>query len=70
MIDNQVSRCSGSREEAAPAARARQLLDRATRVFPVTISATTIFNMPQVAILASHWSMWSYLLLISLNTVL
>ena len=65
-------RCPGSREEAAPApaTRARQLLDRATRVFPVTISATTIFNMPQVAILASHWSMWSYLLLISLNTVL
>ena len=29
-----------------PGVRARQLLDRATRVFPATISSTTIFNMP------------------------
>ena len=29
-----------------PGARAKMMIDRATRVFPATISSTTIFNMP------------------------
>ena len=33
----------------APGTRARHMLDRATRVFPITINSTTIFNMPVVA---------------------
>ena len=32
-----------------PGSRAKHMLDRATRVFPLTISSTTIFNMPGVA---------------------
>ena len=32
-----------------PGTRAKHMLDRATRVFPLTINSTTIFNMPVVA---------------------
>ena len=36
-----------------PGTRAKHMLDRATRVFPLTINSTTIFNMPVVAPLIS-----------------
>lgn len=37
----------------SPGTRAKHMLDRATRVFPLTINSTTIFNMPVVAPLIS-----------------
>jgi len=39
---------SGAGESLGPGSRARMMLDRATRVFPVTINSTTIFNMGPV----------------------
>jgi len=36
-------------ETIIPTTRAKHMLDRATKVFPITISSTTIFNMPVVA---------------------
>lgn len=39
----------GAGETSKPTARAKQMLDRATKVFPTTLSSTTIFQMPVVA---------------------
>jgi len=44
---------SSTSDGVSPNTKAKMMLDLATKVFPVTISSTTIFNMPVVASLIS-----------------